>query len=66
MPRKKAQPTLQPGDVERKPGFYWLDMGQGKWEPAEWTGTNWFLIGGLRPFHTDEFDQIGDRIERNP
>lgn len=56
---------LLPGDAERQAGFYWVNLGNNRWEPAEWQSPNWFTIGGLRGFGTDEFDEIGPRIERN-
>lgn len=45
----------------REPGFYWVRY-EGKWEPAEWDGSRWWLINMDCPWTDAVMDQIGPRI----
>lgn len=60
---RRAKPEL-PAST-RQPGHYWVRYGETE-EPAEWDGRGWWCIRMPRPMTDDEFDEIGERIEREP
>ena len=49
----------------REPGFYWTRLKYHNYEPAEWTGSHWILIGSDDTFNDNEFTSIGDRIVKD-
>lgn len=49
----------------RSLGFYWV-YSYGEWTIAEYVGGCWYMIGGDEPvYNEDEFDEIGEKVERN-
>lgn len=52
----------QAPSLRRENGYYWVKGNS--WEVAEWSGTAWYMINGQRPLSTDEFEAIGEKIER--
>lgn len=54
---------LGPKPKMREPGYYWVKSDG--WEVVEWNGSAWFCINGQRPHSDDEFDIIGEKIERS-
>lgn len=49
--------------MSREKGFYWIKCGGPKWEPAEWVGDCFILIGLDIPYDDSELDEVGDKIE---
>lgn len=48
----------------REKGFYWVFY-FGEWTIAEYCGGYWLVIGGEEAVYQDEeFDEIGEKIER--
>lgn len=52
----------QAPSLHREPGYYWVKGSD--WLVAEWSGTAWYEINGQRPIATEEYEAIGERIER--
>ncbi|MDE2233780.1 MAG: hypothetical protein KGJ90_06800 [Patescibacteria group bacterium] len=53
--------------MSRDAGFYWVKYA-GEWQPASFVmgyrKSYWYLIDSDGYYNDDEFDEIGERIER--
>ena len=52
---------------ERHTGYYWVHLKtnySNEWIPAEFDGKEWYIPGNEDPFKTEEWFEIGNRIER--
>lgn len=48
----------------RFPGFYWVRRFRGgQWEPAEWDGKEWYIIGDMPPVYDGDIAEIGEAIK---
>ena len=49
---------------ERKPGYYMIRYAheQAPWEPAEWDGERWMLLGNSSSFSPATIGEVGPRI----
>lgn len=46
----------------RQPGYYWIRRGD-KWEPAEFDGSTWWMIGYDGKLRDRDIDEVGEKIE---
>jgi len=52
------------GACVRPKGYYWVRFRDGGWEPAEWDGEAWQVIGIADVYQDDEIPEIGPPIEQ--
>ena len=49
--------------MEREEGYYWVKLNEGEdWQPAEWVGGVWLLIGGEIYYEDTGIAEAGEEI----
>lgn len=56
----QATPAAEP--EPRAAGYWWILVEGREWEPAEWTGTQWWGIAMQRAFDAEEVTQVGPAL----